>query len=206
MLLRVALQCRWAACQANGLLRGHCIAHIQTASLGPACKSDVTAHRPRPAFPPPLLLCQGSVAQLESQLQAAQAATEEARGAQQAAEAAAAEQQQQQEADVAALVVHHGEEVASLRRQLTQQQEAAAAARTAVEEAAKEKVAALVRLSEAESGRSKAGGRIEQLTKASCGCCLAWLVGRLTTVCGRLCTHLERHALDWCRTAGRTSR
>lgn len=68
---------------------------------------------------------------------------------------------------MAALVAHHADEVASLRRQLTQQQEAAAAARAAVDEAAKEKVAALVRLSEAESGRSKAGGRVEQLTKAS---------------------------------------
>lgn len=66
---------------------------------------------------------------------------------------------------MAALVAHHAEEVASLRQQLTQQQEAVAAARAAVDEAAKEKVAALVRLSEAESGRSKAGGRIEQLTK-----------------------------------------
>lgn len=211
--LQVGACCCWspcgvggAACQANGLLRRHCIVHMQTASLGPVCKWDVTAHRPRPAFPPPLLLCKGSVAQLESQLQAAQAATEEARGAQQAAEAAAAEQQQQQEADVAALVVHHGEEVASLRRQLTQQQEAAAAARTAVEEAAKEKVAALVRLSEAESGRSKAGGRIEQLTKASSGCCwLGWWGDRLRLM-GRCAPELGRHALDCCRTVGRTSR
>ena len=106
------------------------------------------------------------MAQLEQQLQEAQAAAEGARSAQQGAEAAAAEQRQQQEADVAALVAHHAEEVASLRRQLTQQQEAAAAARAAVDEAAKEKVAALVRLSEAESGRSKAGSRAEQLAKA----------------------------------------
>jgi len=112
---------------------------------------------------------QGTVTQLETQLQEAQAAAEEARSAQQAAEAAASERQQQQEADVAALVAHHAGEGASRRRQLTQRQGAAAAARTAVDETAKEKVAALVRLSEAESGRSKAGSRIEQLTKVRRG-------------------------------------
>ena len=116
-----------------------------------------------PAWFACLALRVGLQAELEQtleQLQTAQQAAEEAQQARQAAEAAAAAQREQQEGDVDALVQHHAEEVAALREQLREQQDAAAAARQQAE-------AALVRLSEAEGGRSKAGGRIEQLAQAS---------------------------------------
>lgn len=60
-------------------------------------------------------------------------------------------------------------QVSSLRQQLQAQREAADAAQQQAEEAAQQKVAALVRVSEAEGGRSRADGRIAQLTEASGG-------------------------------------
>lgn len=57
--------------------------------------------------------------------------------------------------------------MASLREQLREQQDGAVALRQRVEEVTQQKVAALMRLSDAEGGRSRAGGRIEQLEQAS---------------------------------------
>lgn len=62
-----------------------------------------------------------------------------------------------------------GLQVASLRQQLQEQRNAADTACQRAEEAAQQKVAALVRVSEAEGGRSRADGRIAQLTEASEG-------------------------------------
>lgn len=57
-------------------------------------------------------------------------------------------------------------QVASLQQQLQEQRQAAEAAWQQADEATQQKVAALVRVSDAESGRTRADGRIEQLTQA----------------------------------------